>query len=329
MLGTMALFAAFAAGGGVATPVLTSLNYDLADTAGGDAITITGTDLGSASDCEVDNGFGGAWQSASITANTATSLTFTMPATLNGAGSYLVRVTTAGGVSNTLAIEAWSPAELDLNIWNRADFASSPWAGETSLGDSGSNDLTEATNPPAVGSAINGFDPADFDGTNDKLENASTMGTLFSTAYSFFALVKADALAADDSGGDVQPRIFGDSLSYLCLIVSTSGAKLYTYSGAIKQTAYSAMSTGTWTLLRGKWDGTYLYLAKDSAAFAAGVSAGIIDTTAGTLRVGCNYNASAFFNGQIAELAFSPTDVSDANFTKIRKYLNARFALSL
>jgi hypothetical protein len=87
-----------------ATPALTSLNFDLADKAGGTPITITGTDLGSATGCTV----GGT--SASITANTSTSLTFTMPA--KTAGSYNVQVTTSAGSSNTLSIEAWSPDQI-------------------------------------------------------------------------------------------------------------------------------------------------------------------------------------------------------------------------
>ena len=87
-----------------AAPVLSSLNFTLADTGGGDSITITGTNLASASSCTV----GGT--AATITANTSTSLTFTMPA--KAAGSYSVQVTTAGGSSNTLALEAWSPAQI-------------------------------------------------------------------------------------------------------------------------------------------------------------------------------------------------------------------------
>lgn len=84
-------------------PVLVSLDYSLADTYGGDSITITGTDLTDALTCTI----GGT--SASITANTDTTLTFTMPA--KTAGDYDVVVTTAGGASNALSIEAWSPED--------------------------------------------------------------------------------------------------------------------------------------------------------------------------------------------------------------------------
>lgn len=86
------------------TPNLTSLDFDVADTDAGDSITITGTNLSSASSCTV----GGT--SATITNNTSTTLTFTMPA--KAAGSYNVQVTTAAGSSNTLSIEAWNPGQI-------------------------------------------------------------------------------------------------------------------------------------------------------------------------------------------------------------------------
>lgn len=88
----------------VAVPVLSSVDFDLFDVAGGESITITGTGLGSATLCTV----GGT--SCTITANTPTSLTFTTPA--KTAGSYNLQVTTAGGASNTLSLEAWSPNQI-------------------------------------------------------------------------------------------------------------------------------------------------------------------------------------------------------------------------
>lgn len=84
-----------------ATPALLSLNFDLADTLGGDIITVTGTSLGGATSCTV----GGT--AATILANTGSQLTFVMPA--KAAGSHNVQVVTAYGTSNTLSLEAWSP----------------------------------------------------------------------------------------------------------------------------------------------------------------------------------------------------------------------------
>jgi len=85
-------------------PVLTSLNYGIADIDGGSTITITGTSLSGATLCTLGS------TSCTITANTDTSLTFTTPA--RSPGTYNVQVTTAGGLSNALLIEVWSPGSL-------------------------------------------------------------------------------------------------------------------------------------------------------------------------------------------------------------------------
>lgn len=98
-------------GAAAPAPVLTAINYDIADTAGGDSVTLAGTSLSGAT-CTV----GGT--SATVTANTSTSVTFTMPA--KSPGQYSVQVTTAGGPSNTLSIIA-EPSPL---VWLPADQAS-------------------------------------------------------------------------------------------------------------------------------------------------------------------------------------------------------------
>jgi hypothetical protein len=88
--------------GPVATsvPVLSSLDRNVTSAAGGDLITITGTNLAKATNVNV----GGLNGSAPITANpTATSLTFKMPA--RNAGKHNVLVTTGRGASNILSIE--------------------------------------------------------------------------------------------------------------------------------------------------------------------------------------------------------------------------------
>lgn len=85
-------------------PKLVSLNYTLADTGGGDTITITGKFLSNATGVT----WGGV--AGTITGNTATTLTFTTPA--KAAGTYSVVVTSNGGTSNSLSLEAWDPSQI-------------------------------------------------------------------------------------------------------------------------------------------------------------------------------------------------------------------------
>lgn len=72
-----------------APPVLTSLDYDLADYAGGDVITAKGTNLASASECtlgaaEVASSGTIPTAAATITANTASTVAFQMPTSIPG-----------------------------------------------------------------------------------------------------------------------------------------------------------------------------------------------------------------------------------------------------
>jgi len=129
-------------------PVLTSLDYDLADTAGGDRITLTGTDLGSAT-CQL--GANGLWRDVVVTANTATSVTFVVPE-LAAPGLFEVRVTTSAGKSNKLTIEAWSPAdEPGCTLFAEAPnyVAGGPWTSRVG----GNFSTTAGGQPPGLNGA--------------------------------------------------------------------------------------------------------------------------------------------------------------------------------
>lgn len=96
-------FAAFTEELGI-RPTLTSLNYTLADTGGGDTITITGKSLDTALSVTVGGTAG------TISSATSTSLQFFTPA--KSAGTYSVVVTSAGGASNGLNLEFWDPSQI-------------------------------------------------------------------------------------------------------------------------------------------------------------------------------------------------------------------------
>lgn len=86
-------------------PVLTSLNFDLADTGGGGQnIVATGTDLAGA--------LSATWGGTACTVIGSTSTTVTVQLPAKAAGSHDLIVTTAGGASNALPIEAWDPKQI-------------------------------------------------------------------------------------------------------------------------------------------------------------------------------------------------------------------------
>lgn len=92
------------------SPFITSLNFDLADSkgAGGAPIIVTGVRLTGATAATVGGVAG------TITGNTPTTVTFTMPA--RSEGIFNVIITTPDGVSNGLPLEVWSPASYISGI---------------------------------------------------------------------------------------------------------------------------------------------------------------------------------------------------------------------
>jgi hypothetical protein len=227
---------------------------------------------------------------------------------------------------------SFTPASLSLTAWWEAPYAASPWVGGTSAGTSGSVNLTEATNPPSAGTALNGFAPALFDGTNDKLGNATSISSFFTAAAgSFIALFKPGALDADGiHNNDTAPKVFSDTASIVALKVTDAGAKLYIFGGPVILTPAVALSVGTWVAVKCKWDGTNVYVGSGTGAFGAATSMATASAFgAGTLRVGCNYNASSFLNAQIAGLVFGSAAWPDDDFNNVVTYWNSKFGLSL
>ena len=257
----------------------------------------------------------------------------------HAAGAVDVIASGPGGASNVLAgafTYAFDPATLALTGWWRASFASSPWAGNASAGTSAGRDLSEATNPPAVGAALNGLTPADFDGTNDILSSAEDSDTFFDqNAQSVIALVYLDVagvadfpsapyqentITGSDGAGD-----WGLSLS------SASGVRFWRQLilGLAYNSVTAPISTGAWHLIECKYDGLILSLRVDSGTWQTTLNV-LANTLAGTdQNVGFGLSLSAFFNGKVAELMFSDLALSDANMDNIKNYINARYALSL
>src|SRR5262245_3000059 len=100
-----------------------------------------------------------------------------------------------------VAIRAWpafNPTTLILDGYWR-DYAGSPHAGTASAGSSASRSRAEVTNPPAVGTDLNGHDSADADGGNDILIWSANADTFTSDlAFSGWWLGQVNTATAPD-----------------------------------------------------------------------------------------------------------------------------------
>jgi hypothetical protein len=224
------------------------------------------------------------------------------------------------------------PSSLTLEGWWRGSFSGSPWVGSASAGGSGSRDLSEATNPPAIGAAQNGYTPAEFDGTNDNISSATAFTTFVSAAAgSIWCLFLANTAGADAGAGlryTNKGLVANDGGgTAMGLTFCTAGVAVDLYDGTAWKEVITACSTGAYHLAQVKWDSTDLKLRIDSGAWAS-VSANAMTGSTGGLVVGRNY-ANARIDGRILDVGTAPTALPDATFDDVKSYINARYGLSL
>lgn len=229
---------------------------------------------------------------------------------------------------------SFNPATLSLTGWWRASYGGSPWTPTASAGSSGSNgNLTKTADPaePAVGSAVNGFTPADFDGSNDALAGTAADTALFTgAAGSIVVLFYADAATADSGNWYGNPQLLGHNGTSGRVGVGFSDAGVVAgyYDGSSHLYLAAAASTGAWHLGQVKWDSSNLKVRVDSGAWQT-LGAGAASLVGDTLRVGPDFLTSQHFNGKILEIMTAASALSDDNFNNIKSYVNTRYALSL
>lgn len=227
---------------------------------------------------------------------------------------------------------SFDPATLSLTGWWRGSFASSPWAGTASAGGSGARDLTEATNPPAVGTAQNGYDPADYDGTNDLIGSASELSVFVNdTTGSCWVLFRADT-AAVSAGATVRvedPGIISQDGGGVvwAITYSTSGVCALIYD-VVYQEIVIAAATGSYHLAQMKWDGTDLFFRLNSGSWQSIACTGLLTGNTGALVTGKNYGAS-HFDGRILDMGITDIVLTDTEFDNVKLYINSRYGLSL
>lgn len=306
-----------------AAPTLTSSNYTQGDTAGGgQSIVLTGSGFTGVT------GAGGVTflgtNATVYTVDSDTQITAVLPAHAAGAGNIVVTHPT-NGASNALAFEYWSPASLTTTGWWRASYSGSPWAD----GSGNARDLAEATNPPATGAAQGGYTPSDFDGTNDKLSNATDITSFVATgAGTIVALFAADTAVAATGNTYDDATIIRDGNTDLGLSFTTSGVTAYAYSGGYKQVPVACAADSAYRLAMMRWDSTNLGLTLNSAAEST-TPCGALTVMTGNVIAGQGYLGSKYFDGRLLELFCIASKLADADYTKTRKYCQQRYGVSV
>jgi hypothetical protein len=243
------------------------------------------------------------------------------------------------GRASKKVVATFDPTTSDPAGWWRASFSGVPWTPTASAGTSGSNgNLTQALTPPTTGTAVNGFTPALFDGTNDwlGLATASATDVMNASDMTFFGLFKVtSAVAATSNFYDDEPMM-GASNGNHALVFTSSGVRAGVFDTASRQTTSIATSTGIWFMAAGRVDksGTGTVKCRVSAAGtttdATPVSIPGTPAALGSdMWIGKNYASAAFLAFEALEIVTYKRVLSDAELTDWKTYFNSRYALSL
>jgi hypothetical protein len=220
------------------------------------------------------------------------------------------------------------PAALSLTGWWRGAYSGSPWVGTASAGSSGSRNLTEATNPPAVGTALNGYATADFGGTNSVLSGAALSTYLNASAFSLWVLFNADAAASSAGGHYASPYLFGDSATYMFLSFDSDGLNVRVSDGATFPTVTVACATSGWHLGQVVYGSSTIGLRVDGGAWSTSATCAAISDLTSTTRTGLSYSGNAF-DGRIAEIGVANSAIALASFDDVLTYTRSRYSLAL
>lgn len=214
----------------------------------------------------------------------------------------------------------FNPATLSNSGWWRGSYGGAPWVGEI-----GGN-MTGAT-APTVGTAVNTYTPATFNGTTQELAHGSAMSTFITTTTAgLCCLIKASAAPADPGVGlRYQARCaVGDQSGYVGITVTTTGVAAYVFDTGYKDTIAAATPVGNWLAVFVKLTGGNLSIAVNNGAYSTPVAVGAIGLLTGALKFGIQGGA-AIYAGDMMEVMTRATAYSDTERTDTYGYLKLRY----
>lgn len=222
------------------------------------------------------------------------------------------------------------PSSLVLTGWWRASYGGSPWAGTASAGASGSRSLSEATNPPAVGAALNGLTPADFDGDNDVLSSATAYTSYVSEAAGSMACLFFARTAAEDAGVDqhfANPALIADADAFMSLAFCDEGVRFTSVDTEAYGGVVVPCATGGWHAAIARWNAEALELSVDGGEWETLPFVTSLVGSTGGLRVGANWDASVTLDGLVAESLTAQVRWSDAQSASVLAAMVARYGV--
>lgn len=245
----------------------------------------------------------GDWTARFIRSGFVLNLTFTGAPTQNVLVNAVVTRQTNAFTATPVV---FNPADLPLTSYWNDSFSAVPWLGLASAGTSLGNDLDAGVSTTA-GEPVNGFVPANFNGTTQYLVATDQLDAILDATGtgSFWVafLFRADTGQVLNSSQPYNnPALLAASGGVFTIFFTTSGFGVSRYNGADFPYDIQACSVGSWHLGQVKYDSDtgLLYTRVDNGAWSTGVlSAGNMSPTSRSVTVGASAGHNIFFDGDI------------------------------
>lgn len=242
-------------------------------------------------------------------------------------------------------ILVWPPAALNLatlalDLFLRAFGGGSAWDGTESAGPSGARGASNGSTPPAPGTPINGNGVASFNGTTRFLTLAGNAAdymadetTPANGSFSGWVVFRASSAGSVDVAYPYNERaILADNSGNVGLTFSTAGFGAFHNTANGWKGVRAACAANEWHV------GTFTYHAA-SHVLAVGidgppnhsvfVSPADASLALRTIALGKNFNASAFFHGDVEQYGITREQLTAQQFREIVRSVNVRCGLSL
>jgi len=188
----------------------------------------------------------------------------------------------------------------------------------------GSQTFVQATgtNQPTLklaANGINGLGVLRFDGTDDNMTSSLILADIFEAGAKAAWFVIKIANMGPAAAWYLSDAILTDSGGYWGATVDSDEIVQGQYTGS-NQTAASAASTSTVYVVEMRHDSGTIYTSLNGGSEAS-TSSGNTHTITNAIKIGANYNASVFFDGDIAEIITSDNVQSSGNRASMRTVL--------
>lgn len=219
------------------------------------------------------------------------------------------------------------------------DATTGTWPGRASAGTSGANDATEATDKPTAGATLNGIQTVDFDrAAGDMLSLSGTVATYYTAAeYSGAILAYADSFVSTSTNPNLGDALISDSNGGFGIAGNATGPTICgLHDDTVNGQTFTELSTATgeWRLIlwRHSTAGNRTELSTDGGDTwddIAPLTSADLQTLAGTLCLGTNYDGTLNWDGRIATVLLAPEHWDDTTIANIISALEWRWGVTL